>query len=186
MKKITEKRKNEKRNQLILGLILISVMFLSVLGYALREEEESEEEKVIYNNFEFEKNNDFWYLSVENFNFVFKNNPFQIEEIPAQLKGLNNYKGKPLYIYSEEDEASSEIYINLNQLIQRMQFACLESLENCEENSPTKTCEDNFIIIRVNNNTRIVQEENCVFIQGKKEEIVGLVDEFLFKIIGVR
>jgi hypothetical protein len=57
---------------------------------------------------------------------------------------------------------------------------------DCEETLPIKTCEDNFIIIKENNFTNIIQEDNCVFIQGPSENLTMVSDEFLFHILGVR
>ena len=59
------------------------------------------------------------------------------------------------------------------------------SLENCEEDYPIKTCDDNFIIIKENNNTGIIQSESCVFIQGQQENLTMITDEFLFKVFGI-
>jgi len=66
-----------------------------------------------------------------------------------------------------------------------MQNACLEE-EGCKEDWPTKTCEDNFIIIEEKNETSIIQDNNCVFIQGPQENLTKISDEFLFRVLGVR
>ena len=66
-----------------------------------------------------------------------------------------------------------------------MQIACLDSAK-CPENLPIKTCEDNFIIIEEKNKTAITQENKCIFIQGAKENLTKITDEFLFKVIGIR
>ncbi len=173
---------------MILGLILVGVMLFSVLGYAFRggNNEEENINKLEYNGFEFVEQNGFWFTNIENFQLAFKYNPTQVGEIDAELKDFNNYYGKPLYISSENSEAELEIYRNLfyrNKLVQRVQPACLEE---CDENLPVKTCENNFIIIKENNNSEIIQEENCVFIQGKEENLTQITDEFLFKIFGIR
>ena len=100
---------------------------------------------------------------------------------------LSNYYNKPLYISSENSEIANEIYKNLfyyNQIVQRIQNACLEG-EGCEGNLPIKNCEDNIIIFKESENNEIIQEKNCVFIKGKKEDLVKLSDDFLFKIIGI-
>ena len=65
-----------------------------------------------------------------------------------------------------------------------MQGACPENV-TCAEDIPTKTCEERFIIIQESNETNIIQNESCVFITGKKEDLVKITDEFLYKAIGL-
>lgn len=185
-----EEARKKKRNQLIVGGVLIFIMLFSVLGYSFRRGEGSSIKKINYNGFEFTEQDNFWILNIEEFNFVFKNNPQQVEKIKGELKYLTNYYEKPLYIYSEDNNAKLEIYRNLlyqNQIVQRIQPACLETdnkLEECE-NLPVKNCENNFIVIKESNESKIIQNESCVFIQGKEENLTEITDEFLFKILGI-
>ncbi|MBU2053103.1 MAG: hypothetical protein KJ721_02575 [Nanoarchaeota archaeon] len=196
MRKIASKQDKEKRarrNQFIVGGVLIFIMFGSVFGIIVNSfgDKESVVKDVTYNGFEFVNQNGFWISTIGSFQFVFSNNPEEIEfnesvNTSSDIKPINSYSGKPLYIYSENDNAKWEIYRNLhpdsNQIVQRMQDACLEE---CGDDLPIKTCEDNFIIIRESNNSRIIQENNCVFIDGKKENLIKLVDKYLFKVLGI-
>jgi len=189
MRKIVSKYKEDKkrkRNQLIVGFVLIFIMFFSVLGYSLGGRDATEDSnKINYNGFEFENQNGFWVLNMGNFDFIFRYNPEQVEKSYSLVNPLNNYYQKPLYVSSESIEAESEIYINLNQIVLRMQPACLEGEECEDENMAVKTCADNFIIIRESNFSNIIQEENCVFIKAPQENLTRITDEFLFKILGV-
>ncbi len=190
MRKIGSKHdeeKKHKRNQLIIGVILILVMFGSVFGIIVGSFGKEDNTKTEYNGFEFTKQNERWLLNIGDFQFVFRYNPYEVEEIEANssLKYLNNYYNKPLYISSENNEASSEIYMNLESIIERVQSACLEG-EKCEGGLPVKTCASNFIIIREGNLDNITQKENCVFIYGSQENLTKVSDEFLFQIMGVR
>lgn len=179
-----EEGKRKRRNQLIVGIVLVLVMLFSVLGYGFRSQEpEEDSKKVIYNGFEFESSSDFWLLEMGNTQFVFKYNPKEVERVGVELNSLASYQGKPLYISSENEEAEFEIYRNLDQFVLRRQYACLD--EPCAGDLPVKTCEDNFIIIRENNVSNIIQDNNCVFILGPRENLTRISDEFLFKIIGV-
>ena len=193
MRRISSKyqeNKKRRRNQFIIGSVLIFVMFSSVLGFAFSNPHSggrvddinsNNVNSINYNGFEFTEQNSFWILNQNNINFIFRNNPHEVPRINSELKDLNNYNGKPLYIFSESIEAESEIYTNLFQLVERIQNACLEE---CDENLPIKTCEDNFIIIK-EGDEKIVQDNNCVFITGKIEDLTKLSDEFLYKILGV-
>ena len=190
MKKIVTKKdelKKQKRNQIIIGTILIFIMFSSVLGYGFQtsSDESPPSSQLIYNGFEFFTQNDLWYLTVNDVNFAFKYHPTQVDKIYDQLNNINDYYQKPLYIQSFNQEAEAEIYLNLGQLTLRNQKACFE--ECAEENStiPIKTCQDNFIIIEESNISGIVQDNNCVFIRDSEENILKMTDEFLFKIFGI-
>ncbi|MFW9873987.1 MAG: hypothetical protein ACFFG0_12845 [Candidatus Thorarchaeota archaeon] len=191
MRKIISKYKEEKRrkrNGIVIGLILVGIMVFSILGYSFSGGEKTNSNKITYHNLEFEEQNGFWSTNIGNTLFVFKYNPTQVEEIDANLSNVNNYYNKPLYIYSENKEAESEIYRNLfyqNQIVQRMQYACLEG-ETCEEDLPVKTCEDNFIIIKEANISKITQDENCAIIEGEQANLTKVSDEFLFRIFGIR
>ena len=191
MRKIVSKQeegKKQKRNQLIIGIILIIVMFGSTFGIIVNSfGKENSNTKVKYNGLEFTKQNERWFVNIGDFQFSFKYNPYEVEEIgkDSGLKYLNNYYNKPLYLSSQNTEASSEIYTNIEGIAQRVQGACLEE-ENCEGNLPVKNCTSNFIIIKESDSNEIKQEENCVFISGTEENLTKISDEFLFQIIGVR
>jgi len=189
MRKILNKKQQkskERFNQILVGIVLIFLMMLSIMGYSLigRESTTKKQEKIVYNGFKFSKVNNFWVLEEGEMQFIFKYNPEQVEKIDSEVNYLDFYYNQPLYISSENAEATSEIYNNLGDLVLRMQNACLTE-EGCEEDLPIKGCDSNFIIIRESNITTINQNESCVFIEGNKEDLVSLTDEFLFKVFGI-
>jgi len=178
MKRLKSKHreaKKQKRNQIIVGSILIFVMFGSVFGIMMGPFGKGDNTKINYNGYEFVNQNRLWFVNIGTFDFAFRYNPYEVEEIDSELKYLNNYYNKPLYISSDNNEATSEIVSNLNQIALRMQPACLNE-SNCEEDIPSKTCEDNFIIIEEKNQTNIIQDNNCVFIQGPQENLTMISD----------
>ncbi len=181
-----EQERKRKRNQIIVGLILVAVMIFSTLGYAFMGEEKQNTDnsnKVNYNGFTFENQNGLWFLTIGASQFSFKYNPEEVEKADSELKTLDNYIEKPLYIFSENKEAEYEIYRNLDQIVLRRQYACLDN--NCSENFPVKNCTDNFIIIEKSDFNEIKQDQNCVFIRGHDENLTGMTDAALFKMIGV-
>jgi hypothetical protein len=190
MKSILEKNKesSSKRNQTILGIALVAVMFLSVLGYGFQDsDEEGSNGKIVeYNGIKFVESNGFWF--VENYggaSFLFKYNPKQITKFSVHVNGIETYSGKPLYISSENDAASQEIVRNLNQISQRVQPACLEGRACENPSSPIKNCSENFIVIEKNEESSISQEENCVFIRGPENALLNITDDFLFNTLGI-
>jgi hypothetical protein len=190
MRRIVSKKKEvkrQKKNQIIIGTILILIMFSSVLGFGFGtgSSNNSGSSEITYNGLEFINQNNLWYLTINEVNFIFRYNPLQVQKISSQVNDFNSYYQEPLYIQSENSEAELEIYLNLGQIALRTQKACYE---NCvEENSdlPIKTCEDNFIIIQESENMEILQQDNCVFIKGPSEDLIKITDEFLFKILRI-
>jgi len=136
MRKIISKQeedKKKKRNQWIVGVILIFIMIFSTLGFSFmgNTTEEPDIKKADYNGFEFIKQGDFWFLSNlnnENLDYlVFRHNPNEVEKSYSLLKYLNEYQNRPLYLFSENREAELEIYTNMNPFVQRIQKACLNN-----------------------------------------------------------
>ena len=183
----SEKGRKTKRKQIIIGVSLAFLMILSVLGFALQggrggdNSNDGSSNSTIYNGYEFVNQNGLWVLG----SFVFRYNPQQVPNIGFGLKDATFYQGKPVYIYSESEEAKLEVFMNLGLVAQRVQNACIESGE-CSGDIPTKTCEDNFIIIKEGDSSMITQGNNCVYIEGLQEDLTKLTDQFLFKILGIR
>jgi len=186
MKKISSKKKSSRRNQIILGVILVFVMFGSVFGVVVNSFGQDSNSGIInYNGFEFVEQNGFWITKIDNLDFGFRNNPKEIEDIDGKIEiSLENYYDKPLYIDSKNYEANSEIYNNLGEIVLRIQAGCFE--EPCGENVPIKTCEENLIVIKEGNYSSITSDENCVFIEGPESNLTAITDEFLFKLVGIK
>ena len=188
MKRLVSKREKEKgtkRNQILMGIILVFLMILSVLGFALQGNSDEEEggDKITYNEFEFAYINGFWRIG----SFTFSHNPEQVPEIGFGLRDFTFYQGLPAYVYSENNEAETEIKMNLELIAQRVTDACMDEKGiECSEGIAVKTCEDNFIIIKENNVSSIKQENKCVYIKGPEEELLKLTDQFLFKMLGIK
>ena len=184
MRKIVSKQSDEKRrriNHLIVGGSLIFLMLAGIFGYSFQfwigdNSSQEDSQKVNYNGFEFEEVNGFWVLNKEGVNYIFRYNPNQIQAVSSQVNSLNSYSDKPLYIYSENVQAESEIRTNL--------FSHVESIEIIE-NEPTINCEDNSLIIK-KGQSGLIQDGNCVYITGSEYELLKMTDEFLFKVLGVR
>ncbi|MBS3071221.1 hypothetical protein J4407_02900 [Candidatus Pacearchaeota archaeon] len=185
MRKIIPKHveeKNRKKNQLTVGLVLIFLMLFSVIGYGFQfigdsgTDSKAEASTINYNGFQFTQQNNFFILNLNEMNFIFGNDPRGTYNSIEMEKVLQDYSGKKIYIYSESIDAESEIRTNLIQIAE-----LIETVNNIE----AKTCEDNFIIIRESQATNIKQENNCIFIEGKNEDLSRLADSFLLKILGV-
>jgi hypothetical protein len=188
MRKIISKEqsaKKQKRNNLILAGLLILIMFGSVFGIIVGSlGQNSNIETITYNGYQFVNSNGFWTTEIGDYGFAFIYNPEQVEKVSSSINYLDKYNGKTLYFSSESSTALTEIYRNLEGIVGRFQEACLNETD-CKENLPIKDCSNNFIIIRESNFTNILQNENCVFIEGNYENLTAITDEFLFKTLGV-
>ena len=163
MRRISSRQQEEKkrrRSQIMVGSVLIFVLFFSVLGFGFinhsssggssnnnqNNENNSSIISIMYNGFRFTEQNGFWSLNQNKTNFIFRNNPNEVENISSKIKLLEDYKKKDLYIYSKDIFAESEIRTNLIQFTNKIKDACLKE---CEEGYPIKTCKDNFIIVKI-------------------------------------
>lgn len=194
MRKIYTRRdeiKKQKRNTLIISVILIVVISLSVFGIVANSfGSEQEGQNIIYNGYLFSPSGNSWVLQEGDFQFIFLNNPNLLENITFEsneLKLLSSYVQQVLYLSSEDSTVSYQIYQNLGIFLTRVQSACLdEDKEDCQEDFPIKNCTDNFIIIRESDSNRIFQQDNCVFIEGQKQDLNKLTDIFLLKVMGIK
>jgi hypothetical protein len=193
MKKLLTKEeqdKKKKRNQLILGLVLIGLMLFSTAGYALsdREDSSSNIKKINYNGIDFIKDSsDYWRFSLNGYDFITQYNPEETKEIKTLgSKLLADYNGKPLYFSGEAVPAFSEIERNIGRFALRTSMACLS--ENCSGDYPIKSCsEDNIIAIQITNDSLgdISQDTNCIFINSNELNQTKYADAVLFEILGI-
>lgn len=192
MRKLTskeEQKKKEKRNKVLLGTILVFVMFGSVFGIVVNSfgSSNSGKEEIIYKGQEFERINNYYVFKIGDYSFYFLSDPRDFLEIDSEVnlsKSLASLNGRVLYLSSEDSYSSQEIYQNLYSYVERIQLACLEG-ETCEDESlPLKTCQDNLIIIKQSESNKIYEKENCIFVEGKQEDLIKLTDELLLRLIG--
>ena len=198
MKKLVlreERERVKKRNQIGLVLILTFLLVASTVGFAIQDNlgrqgnnvnGTQNYEKITYNGFEFTNKNGFWVMD----NYVFRNSPEQSVNavINENLKKIQDYEGKKVYVQSENEKAEAEISLNLGQVAENVQKACLEASECALKDSslPVKTCEDDFIIIKKSESSKVSRTNNCVYIEGSEDDLIKITDEFLFRVLGVK
>jgi len=193
----TQQNKKTKRNQLIIGLLLIGLMLFSVIGYALSGRGAEENlEKIEYNGIEFlQDNSGYWSFKIDGIDFLTKYNPKETEKISFSSDlNINDYSNKPLYFVGIFQEPNFEINRNLNSLVLRVQEACL-SKKDCKNDLPIKNCSvDNIIVIKEleidleeesEEKENIYQQENCIFITASLGNQTKYADKFLFNVLGI-
>ena len=202
MRKIVSKQEEDRRkkkNQIIAGGVLIAVMIFSVLGYAFQNvltgnsvNSGNVTQTITYNGINFQQTQSgYWTVGAQGSNqLVFTYNPTEIPlyNLTNLTMNINDFKGKPLYIDSNGNlNAESEIYFNMKNFASSIADACPEG-ETCNSTSgqilPTKSGQNNFIIIQQGNGS-VSQEGNCIYISGNSDNLISLIDNVLFKILGI-
>jgi len=182
IKTADEVEKVQRRNNLILGIVLISLLVLSTLGYSIFSR--SDDSDSGENSEGFVKQGDYWVLNSGENNFYFKNLPSGVANVSVLGEyDIQDYLEKVVYFVNSNDGAN-EILVNLGDYFLRYQEACLEGLI-CEGDLPVKNCSSDNVIIFANVDkeiTEVYKDENCVFISGNS---VAGADAFLYKILGI-
>jgi len=194
-----DREKVSKRNQLLVGLILILLMLFSTVGFAFSSgisENTIEEEEYGGVKFLRDASTGYWVFEVNGQEFYTVYNPEEVKDIELiNYKTIQNYANKPLYFVGGAGDGFAELYRALSGYVLRVGGACLD--EECGEDYPIKNCEaDNVIIvediIQGNNtnsediNEEIVTEVNCVYIRARPENQVKYFDAYLFDLLGIK
>jgi hypothetical protein len=193
MKKIVTKKdleKKRKKQQTILGVTLALIMVLSAFGAVVGSFSNAQDNELNYNGLKFISYNGYWTTTIGELDFYFRFNPKQTENVSSFFENktiplATDYLDKPLYLKSDNQAATSEIYQNTQYFIERIQAACLDNL-TCSQDLPIKNCTDNFILIESSEIPSFQIDNKCVFIKGNSEEILMMTDEFLFKTLGIK
>ena len=184
-----EERKKAKKNQLIIGVALVGLMVLSTFGIIVNSfGEEENTEEINYNGYVFEESSGIYSISLGDSDFYFRSNPLELKNIDYSSnysKLIIDYLSQSIYIDSTDQTIYAELYQNLFPFAQKIQPACINESTCPSANYPIKDCQENIIIIRESENNNSYQEENCIFIEGKKENLIKLTDKFIFKLIGL-
>jgi hypothetical protein len=194
MRALNVKESGKRRRiswQSVLVLVFIGIMLISTVAFSFfnlsGNGQKPAPNAVTYRAYTFKSLNGFWTTSYAGAQLAFVYLPEELELHQTSLQRINSYQGAPLYIIDETNssDAEQEIARNLQPFVQRVQRACLEGGTCSDSSLPLKTCNDRIIIVRNARNATIEQEQNCLIIQGEKDPLLKLVDEALYKILGI-
>lgn len=177
-----EKTKKQRKNQIIIGVVLVALMVFSTAGYSFMNKEDGQngENEVIENGFSFIRSGEVWKLSLSSQDFYFTYLPSEVKNVSMLGNfSFDRYAGKSVY-FVNESIAYPEIVNNLGRYLLKFQGACLNS--NCGD-LPIKTCGDNLIVFSDVNESKVWEEGNCTFISG---DHLKASDAFLYKIMGIQ
>jgi hypothetical protein len=179
IKTAEELAKKRKRNQIIIGIVLIGLMLISTAAYSFLDNRDDSEKPVEYNGYKFYRTGEYWLLNIGQQDFYFQYLPQETENISISGNwNLEDFYERPLYIVND-NPASQEVLANLARFASRYQEACLDE---CEKNLPVKDCSDNLIIF-IEGENKIWKEQNCTFISG---DLIRGSDRFLYGLVGVK
>ena len=189
MRKIQTKAamdRKKKKNQILVGAVMIGLLVVSTLGYSLMSsDEDGEDSKTNEFGIDFFKENGLWKIVLDGDVFVFQNLPSEVSDVDVNISSsLGMYSGQPLY-FVNPNLGASEVLNNMGQYILRYQEACIDSESKgslCEGNLPVKDCSSNLIIFREGNETGVYQDENCIYIIG--DGVKG-ADAFLYGLLNI-
>jgi hypothetical protein len=177
-----EIQKRQKRTQLIVGIVMVSLLLVSTIGYAILSRDESDSAQTVeYAGKIFVRQNGVWLVKVDDRPFYFFNLPNETADVLVRGLSFSDYLGKPLYIVNL-NSAAQRLVLNLEESYLRWQEACLQ--EGCKENLPLKNCSENVISFVEDSveNTRVEKNGSCVFIYGDFEKGT---DAFSYGLLGL-
>ena len=186
---VEEKDRKTKIRQFVVGILLISLMLFSTLGFAFSNaNQDTTSNRVIYNGIEFSKDIDYWRFTSNGYEFLTRYNPQEILPLAqSQTSLLSDYTNEPLYFSGEDGEHFIELERNLRGRVLRISKACIDT--TCEEDLPIKNCVTDSVIIYKNatnsEEEKIYQEEKCIFIVAQTKNQAHYADAVLFKMLGI-
>jgi len=176
--------KKDRRNKIIIGVILTALMLFSTAGYAFFSGNTNSEEtlKVSIDGKDFYYQGNYWATSIDSKPYYFTYLPNETRSTNIK-KSISDYSGKTVY-FTGTGLAEEEIARNFGNFAGRIGFACTEN-ENCTENWPIKNCTSNLIIIKEQDaGSKVLQDEdNCVFIISN--DTVRDADAFVYRVLGI-
>ena len=174
--------RKKRKNQLIIGAVMIGLLLLSIVGYSFASgDSDGDNSRVNENGVDFFRQNSLWVAEINEGIFAFQNLPSEVSDIDVNISiGLNDYSGQPLY-FVNPNEGVSEILNNVGNYILRYQEACFGNL-SCVGDLPVKDCNSNLIIFKDGNTSNVYQNESCIFIVG--DSLRG-TDAFLYKVLQI-
>ena len=182
----------QRRNNLILGAVMVGLLVLSSVGYAVMSATGGSSGKVEELGFEFFEYGGYWATAVGGSTFYFEFLPSEVASVDVNLSlGLEDYYDEVLYFVNSGVD-SSEVLMNLGDFVLRYQNACLGDeieVENetyvvssgeCDGDYPVKSCSSNLIVFE-DGDESVYQDEGCVFVVGGMKS----TDAFLYRVLGI-
>lgn len=165
-------------------------MVTSIAGFIFIPDRNPNEEKIVSNGIEFVRNNDRWFATVNN-------NQYSVLVSPDQLSTQNIIKlndirkAQKIYISANPKQQNQRILAELGYFLSfvntKIVSSCYADIPECRA-LPLKTCKDatesnKVIIVKLEDNTSINYNNNCLQIAGSESEIVKFIDKLMISVM---
>jgi len=180
--------KKRKRNNFILSLVLIVVLFGSIFGTFLNLFGNNSEDstQLSYRGIPMSQQGNLFVLALGDRAFYFTTNPNEVVSYDVNIsKTIPAFVGKPFYIDSFDYGVAQELAQNFQGYPERIATACINETDCVDESAPIKTCQDNIIIVRESKENKVYEVENCIYIEGTDEDLIKMTDAFILKALGL-
>jgi hypothetical protein len=174
--------KERKRNQLIIGVVMVFLLTFSSIGYALLDRNVDTTKTENYQGLKFQYANGFWTTIINQKTFYFSEMPSELKNISANGSfSLSSYENKKLYFVNYNPAAQS-ILIAMDGIVTNYQEACLDGMICSNLDLPVKSCSDNVIIFTQGDETTVSKKDNCVYLTGN---FYKASDVFVYKLLNL-
>lgn len=126
IKTMADVERVRRRNNIILGVIMIALLVGSSLGYSLMSADGDSEDVVNEGGFDFVRDGGMWKAGIVDDVFGFRYLPSEVSDVEMNVSiELGTYSGQPLY-FVNPGEGVSEILGNIGRYVLRYQESCLQ------------------------------------------------------------
>ena len=180
----------------ILGMVLLS----SESENSEPAEKFDESERVVFNGFEFQNLSGIWRTawvrSGQPYNIDFRYHPRQVMDVPIEGSIDGRFQSKKTYVTfdppPERSENNSYLVVASFELSQKLlgvfdrnlSAACtVNETEGCAS-LPIVTCDSTdeaVVYLKVDDESKVVQDGNCVTVQGSGKDLVRAADRALYE-----
>lgn len=180
IKSLGEISRKEERTKRISGIVIISLLLLSTIGFALSMVNFGANPTIEEEIQGFSNNGQYWIYTVGSQKYYFTHH---VDELNLSLfnitKNLADFGGKQIYVDSELTGGLQEIYNSLGLYLGKINEACYGT---CDKDLPELDCSiEPLIVIRESTVESITEEQSCIFINGNMKTL----DSFLYKVLGI-
>jgi hypothetical protein len=188
----------EKRNKIILSVVIALVMILSTIGFLYNRESNDNELKYTIKNktYTFIREDDQYVLNLNKEKIGFYYLPFEIE-LNMSDDIINQIKNSKIIYITFKPEAGYPEYIDvarfgLTNIFMAKNIYAINGIteENEKYALPVVTCENAtayvpVILMEETNITNIEIENNCIKLQGKRLDFIKFRDIIIYKMYGI-
>lgn len=161
-------------------------MVTSILGFM----SSSDSEKIKYNGYKFSEVNNGWLAHIGDDKIILLTNPNELNDynIEVDINDLNSAQKIYLSINPKDNLFLGSLQNNIFPFLSpKLVTACYEDNEDCA-NLPLKDCEDvndniKIILIKKSENSKFYYKNNCLVIQGTKEEVIKMIDKLTLELL---